>query len=59
MNTDKIDPAISSADDLTKTASKSDVELKEEEPRRSLRLCTHSTCRYRLMLFRRVGRPEN
>lgn len=34
MNTDKIDPAISSADDLTKTASKSDVELKEEELKR-------------------------
>ena len=31
MSTDKNDPAISSAEDLTKTTNKSDIELKEEE----------------------------
>jgi bacteriocin-like protein len=39
MSTDKIDPSkkdakISSADDLTKTTNKSDVELSEEELKR-------------------------
>jgi bacteriocin-like protein len=39
MSTDKVDPSkkdpqISSADDLTKTTNKSDVELSEEELKR-------------------------
>ena len=41
MSTDKIDPSnkdpkISSADDLTKTTNKGDVELSEEELKRVL-----------------------